>query len=103
MITCRVLGTPELLVDGAPPPTELMWRKNLALLVYLARSPRRTRTREHLTGLLWADKPDTAARHSLREAIRILRRTVGEEHLVTEHDRVTLADGTVQLDVDIFA
>jgi DNA-binding SARP family transcriptional activator len=103
MISCRVLGTPELLVDGAPPPAELMWRKNLALLVYLARSPRRTRTREHLMGLFWADKPETAARHSLREAIRVLRRTVGEEHLVTEHDRVTLGDGIVQLDADVFA
>lgn len=102
MITCRVLGPPELLVDGAPPPAELMWRKNLALLVYLARSPRRTRTREHLTGLFWAEKPETAARHSLREAIRILRRSVGEAGLGTEHDRVTLTADVVQLDTDEF-
>src|SRR2546427_8466394 len=39
-------------------PAELLWKKNLALLVYLARSPKRLRTREHLVGLLWADKPE---------------------------------------------
>ncbi len=103
MITCRVLGPPDILVDGAPGPAELQWRKNLALLVYLARSPRRTRTREHLMGLLWADKPDTAARHSLREAIRILRKALGEEGLRTEHDSVTLGDGIVRLDAEEFA
>jgi DNA-binding SARP family transcriptional activator len=97
------LGPPDILVDGAPGPAELQWRKNLALLVYLARSPRRTRTREHLMGLLWADKPDTAARHSLREAIRILRKALGEEGLRTEHDSVTLGDGVVRLDAEEFA
>src|SRR3989454_11500520 len=51
-----------------------LWRKHLALLVYLARSPRRTRTREHLLGLLWADRDEKQARHSLSEALRVLRR-----------------------------
>jgi DNA-binding SARP family transcriptional activator len=103
VITCRVLGSPEVLVDGTPPPAELMWRKNLALIVYLARSPRRTRSRDHLMGLFWADKPETSARHSLREAIRVLRKSVGDEGLLTEHDQVRLAEGAVRLDVDDFA
>ena len=72
MITCRTLGPLAVTVDGAEPPAELLWRKHLALLLYLARSPRRSRSREHLIGLLWADKPETAARHSLREAVRVL-------------------------------
>jgi DNA-binding SARP family transcriptional activator len=78
MITCRTLGPVEVSTDGGPPPAELLWRKHLALLVYLARSPRRTRSREHLIGLLWADKPETSARHSLREAVHVLRRCAGE-------------------------
>ena len=75
MITCRTLGPLAVTVDGAEAPPELLWRKNLGLLVYLARSPRRTRSREHLIGLLWADKQDASARHSLREAVHVLRRS----------------------------
>jgi DNA-binding SARP family transcriptional activator len=102
VIRYRLLGPVEVTVDGDDPPSELLWRKNLALLVYLARSPRRTRSRDHLIGLLWADKPDTSARHSLREAIRILRRSLGEECVLAEHDQVTLADDGAQLDIDEF-
>ena len=54
MIICRTLGPVEILLDGGPPPAELVWRKNLALVLYLARSPRRSRGRDHLMGLLWA-------------------------------------------------
>jgi len=99
-ISCKTLGPIEVTMDGEAPPSELLWRKNLALLVYLARSPNGTRTRDHLTGLLWAEKSESAARHSLREAIRVLRKTVGEEHLMTEHDQVRLSPGMVELDVD---
>lgn len=102
MITCRTLGPVEVTVDGSAPPAELLWRKNLALLVYLAHSPKRTRAREHLIGLLWAEKPEPSARHSLREAIRVLRRTLGEENLTTEHDQVRLAEDAVRLDTEEF-
>ena len=54
MIVCRTLGPIEVTVDGAPAPPEMLWRKHLALLVYLARSPRQTRSREHLIGLFGA-------------------------------------------------
>lgn len=90
-------------MDGAPAPVELTWRKNLALIVYLARSPKRARSRDHLMGMFWADKPEPSARHSLREAIRLLRKAVGEEGLLTEHDQVRLADDAVRLDSDEFA
>ena len=45
MILCHTLGPVEVTLDGGPAPAELLWRKNLALLIYLARSPRRTRSR----------------------------------------------------------
>src|ERR1700704_4818830 len=61
VILCRTMGPVELSVDGGPAPPELLWRKHLALLVYLARSPR-GRTREHLVGLLWPEKPERDAR-----------------------------------------
>ncbi|HEY9013653.1 MAG TPA: BTAD domain-containing putative transcriptional regulator, partial [Gemmatimonadales bacterium] len=99
MISCQTLGPVGLSVNGAPAPAELLWRKHLGLLVYLARSPR-GRTREHLIGLLWAEKPEAAARHSLNEAIRVLRRYVGEGQLDTSGGQVRLAPGSVRLDVD---
>jgi len=65
MITLRTLGPVEVTVDGEPAPRELLWRKNLALLLYLARSPERRRSREHLVAVFWGDKPDASSRHSL--------------------------------------
>ncbi len=103
MIVCRVLGPIEVRVDGGPAPPELLWRKNLALLVYLARSPKRTRSRDHLVGLLWGEKAESAARHSLNEAIRVLRKHVGESALESESGQVRLDPAALQLDVDLFA
>ena len=91
MIRCRTLGPVGVSVNDQPAPPELLWRKHLALLVVLARAPRRTRAREQLTGLLWAEKADSAARHSLNEALRVIRRTAGDDALDTKGDMVTLA------------
>jgi len=73
-VYCRVLGPVQVTVAGADAPPELLWRKHVALLVYLARSPRRRRTREHLVGLLWSDRDEKQARHSLSEALHVFRR-----------------------------
>jgi len=100
MILCRTLGPVEVTVDGAMAPADLLWRKHLALMVYLARSDRRGRTREHLSGLLWADSTDAAARHSLNEALRVLRRHAGDAALETAAGQVRLLPGAVRLDVD---
>jgi DNA-binding SARP family transcriptional activator len=99
MIVCRTLGPIEVTVDGAPAPSELLWRKHLALLVYLARSPRQTRSREHLIGLLWADRTELAARHSLSEALRVIRRHAGHEAVEVTVGHVGLTEGAVDLDV----
>ena len=101
MISCQTLGPVGLSSDGAPAPPELLWRKHLGLLVYLARSPR-GRTREHLIGLLWGEKPEAAARHSLNEAIRVLRRYLGDDNVDTAAGQVRLNPGSVRLDVERF-
>ena len=100
MILCRTMGPVELSVDGGPAPPELLWRKHLALLVYLARSPRRGRSREHLIGLLWGDRTEAAARHSLSEALRVIRYHAGEGSVEVTVGQVRLEPGSVQLDVD---
>ncbi len=102
MIHIRTLGPPEIRVDDHPTPPELSWRKNFALLVYLARSPQRARTRTHLIGVLWGDKPEKDARHSLSEALRVLRRYLDEGTLVTEGGTVRLASEAVRTDCDDF-
>jgi DNA-binding SARP family transcriptional activator len=100
MIACRVLGPVEVSVDGGAAPAELLWRKNLALLLYLARSPRRARTREHLIGLLWPDKDESSGRHSLNEALRVIRKAAGEDALDTAAGQIRIGLHAVRLDAD---
>src|SRR5436190_1749079 len=102
-VFCRVLGPVRTPAAGAAAPAELLWPKHVALLVYLARSPRRSRPREHLVGLLWSDRDARQARHSLSEALRVLRRALGDERLVADVDQVRLAPDAVALDCDRFA
>ena len=88
-------------LGGQPPPANVLWRKHLALLVYLALSPERTRARDHLLGLLWPEKPQQQARHSLNEAVRRLRTSLGPERLMSRGETLTLSD--VALTVDALA
>jgi DNA-binding SARP family transcriptional activator len=100
VILCRTLGPIEVTLDGGPAPAELLWRKNLALMIYLARSPRRTRSRDHLVGLLWGDRSEAAARHSLSEALRVIRRHAGEAAVEATGGQIRLAAGVIEVDVE---
>ncbi|HEV8400414.1 MAG TPA: AAA family ATPase [Gemmatimonadales bacterium] len=101
MISCQALGPLHVTVNGKRAPKQLMWRRNIALLLYLARAPARRCTRDHAIGLFWAEKSDAAARQSLREATSTLRRYLGDE-LRTEGDQLELAAGAVELDTEQF-
>src|SRR5437762_2691873 len=100
---CRVLGPVQVTLAGADAPPELLWRKHVALLVYLARSPRRRRTREHLVGLLWSERDEKPARHSLSEALRVFRRVLGDDQVQADVDQIGLGADGVTLDCDRFA
>ncbi len=99
MIFCQTLGPPVVRLDDGSAPASLQWRKNLALLVYLARSPKRARRRDHLLGLLWGDQPQEKARASLNQALLTLRSYVGPA-LESDKAEVRLTDGAVTLDVE---
>jgi len=51
-------------------------RKTEALLAYLAIHPGRSYPRDKLTALLWGDRGDDQARHSLRQALSSIRKSV---------------------------
>ena len=98
VISVRTSGPVEIRVDGGEPPPGLRWRKHTALLVYLLLSPRSSRTRSHLLGLLWGDKSESAARHSLNEALRMLRKALGDDAVRTEGDLVSLDGRSIDCD-----
>jgi DNA-binding SARP family transcriptional activator len=100
MISLRLLGPVEISIDGHAPPPELLWRKHLGLFVYLLRSPGRCRPREHLAAVLWGDHPDAAARHSLNEALRALRRAFGPDAVRSDGEQVALALRPTSVDLD---
>jgi DNA-binding SARP family transcriptional activator len=101
VIMCRALGPMQVTVDDVPAPQALLWKKPLGLLLYLLRSPRRTRGREHLVGLLWPEVAEGSARHSLNETLSKLRRTAGDDAVASSGDLVTLGP-RFQCDLDEF-
>jgi len=79
-----------------------VWRKHLALLMYLALSPDTTRARSHLIGLLWAESTEDKARRSLNEAVRRLRAALGDARLITRGEALQLNGQALEVDVQEF-
>ena len=98
-LALHCLGPPAVRVDGREAPPDVLWRKHVALLTYLALSPDGTRSRSHLLGLLWPESPEDKARRSLNEAVRRLRSALGTERLLTRGDALQL--NAAELDVDV--
>lgn len=95
----RCLGPTTARVGGGDPPPDVVWRKHLGLLAYLALSPGLSRSREHLLGMFWPEKPVAKARHSLNEAVRRLRVCLGAERLLSEGESIRLSDAALDVDV----
>ncbi len=96
-------GPPTARLAGREPPPDVLWRKHLGLLIYLALSSDRTKSRDHLLGVFWPEKPEAQARHSLNEAVRRLRSSLGADRLRTRGDAIMLNDAALQVDVLHFA
>src|SRR2546421_3922128 len=101
-LALHCLGPPSVRVDGREAPPDVLWRKHLALLTYLALSPDGTRSRTHLLGLLWPESPDVKARRSLNEAVRRLRSALGTERLLTHGTSLQLNATDLEVDVRQF-
>jgi len=95
-----LLGKPQISLDGAP-VTGFTYNKALALLAYLAVT-KRPHSRESLSGLLWGEMPDAAARANLRKILSVLRQTAAPNLDIGRQTVVFSRDSNYWLDTDLF-
>ena len=93
-----ILG-PPLFSAASGEPVRFRTRKHFALLIRLALDPHRRITRESLIELLWPDVPAHHGRHSLAQAVSVLKGKVGREHLQVQKATLALNAGVVETDV----
>ena len=96
----RLLG-PFRAEDAAGAPLAIASRKGQALLAYLALTAGQRHSRDKLALLLWSDRPDDRARHSLRQCVLTLRKVLGDEAesvLLADDEGLSLAAETVEVD-----
>src|SRR5690349_24868071 len=91
------LGAPLLLTEAGD-QIKFRTRKHFALLIRLAVEAGKRFTRDYLMDLLWGSAPSHLARHSLAQALTVLKDKVGREHLVVQRATGALADGAVPAD-----
>src|SRR5437867_10565301 len=91
------LGAP-LLLSQTGEQVRFRTRKHLALLIRLAVEAGRKLTRDYLMDLLWPDVAAPRARHSLAQALTVLKERVGRDHLVVQRASLALVAGVVQVD-----
>src|SRR5436305_11124740 len=86
------LGAP-LLLTQAGEQVRFRTRKHFALLIRLAVEAGRKLTRDYLMDLLWPDVAAPRARHSLAQALTVLKEKIGRDHLVIERASIALVPG----------
>jgi DNA-binding SARP family transcriptional activator len=91
----RLLGPPEILVDGAPLVVDT--RKAVAILALLG-AEGRAFARDELAAMLWPDADQAAAHGALRRTLSTLRAATGDS-VVADRTRVVLASAAVRVDV----
>jgi DNA-binding SARP family transcriptional activator/tetratricopeptide (TPR) repeat protein len=91
------LGAP-LLVPASKEAVRYRTRKHFALLIRLALEPGRKFARDYLIDLLWPDVPSERGRHSLSQAITVLRQTLGRTAVAAHRTTVALNEGVVEVD-----
>jgi len=95
----RVLGSAEVLLPGGE-QASLSLGKPLGVLVYVALGPRPL-TRGEVASVFWPEAPRDKALHSLRQALWVLKTSVGED-LFEGNGTLTLRDDVLETDVDRF-
>src|SRR4051812_45126449 len=102
MIELRLLGSLELSDAGGKPLAAVLAQpKRVALLAYLALAPAQSfRRRDSIAALLWPDQDQEHARGSLRQAVRFLRRELGDDAILNRGEEEIAVNGAaVRCDV----
>jgi len=105
MIALRTLGAIDLTAPDARDVGALLRQpKRCALLAYLAlASPERFRRRDTVIALFWPELDDAHARGALRQALRFLRRTLGDDVIAARGDEeIGLDPSAITVDVRAF-
>ena len=103
-LALHVLGGFHATIDQTPIPKSRAKRIE-ALLIFLAVEARRSHRREVLTGLLFPDAPEDAARTNLRQTLTRLRRAIQDDAaeppflLITRESTQFNSDSSHMLDV----
>src|SRR6266849_361219 len=94
VIEFRTLGTLDLRgADGRELDSLLAQPKRIALLAYLCiAQPRGFHHRDTLLGLFWPSADQDHARTSLRKALHILRRALGDDAILSRGDEEVAVD-----------
>jgi serine/threonine-protein kinase len=97
VLVLRVLGGMHLEGAGGEDDHPILRQpKRVALLAYLAMGPEGSfRRRDSLIGLFWPESNPDRARHSLRQALYVLRKEVGARALRTRGDEEVGIDPAV--------
>lgn len=80
-------------------------RNAKALLAYLAVQPGQPQSREKLMALLWGERSDKQARHSLNQTLVHIRKAAArsdEEVLDSDRESIALVPGSIDVDVSDF-
>ena len=91
--------------SGAGGTLAIASKKGQALLAYLALTAGQRHSRDKLAMLLWSDRPDDRARHSLRQCVLTLRKVLGSEAesaLLADDEGLSLDAANVEVDVWVF-
>ena len=91
--------------SGAGGPLAIASKKGQALIAYLALTAGQRHNRDKLAMLLWSDRPDDRARHSLRQCVLTLRKVLGREAesaLLADDEGLSLDSADVEVDAWAF-
>ena len=102
MISIHLLGAPLIRRPDGPVTGRAAHRRRLALVAILAAARGRPVGRDRIIGLLWPEHSTEAARHSLSEALYVLRKDLGDESFVAMGDEVGLDPASARSDLDDF-
>ena len=96
-LEARFLGTPVIIKDGEE--VFFSYNKVNALVYYIL--VRGRVMRDELSGILWADKPDTVARKNLRNAIYEAKKMLGSETFISPRKAIIKVNPDVEFDIDV--